>query len=80
MKIKDIITLDDNNKYVIISKIDYEERKYYYLVDIKNIENLMFCYEDRGDLVKLNNPDLIKKLLPLFLETSKDIINEFTQK
>ena len=27
-------------------------------------------------LVKLNDAELIKKLLPLFLEASKDILNE----
>ena len=41
MKMRDVITLDDNNKYAIISKIDYEEKKYYYLVDINNPENLI---------------------------------------
>ena len=75
MEMRDVITLDDNNKYAIISKIDYEEKKYYYLVDINNVENLMFCYEDKGDLVKLNDAELIKKLLPLFLEAAKDILN-----
>lgn len=76
MEMRDVITLDDNNKYAIISKIDYEGKKYYYLVDINNPENLMFCYEDKGDLVKTNDAELIKKLLPLFLEASKDILNE----
>lgn len=36
----------------------------------------MFCYEDKGDIVKTNDAELIKKLLPLFLEASKDILNE----
>ena len=40
MEMRDVITLDDNNKYAIISKIDYEGKKYYYLVDINNPENL----------------------------------------
>lgn len=76
MEMRDVITLDDNNKYAIISKIDYQEKKYYYLVDINNPENLMFCYEDMGDLVKTNDAELIKKILPLFLEASRDILNE----
>ena len=76
MEIRDVITLNDNNKYVIISKIEYEKNKYYYLVDINNAENLLFCYEDEGDLVKLNDAELIKKILPLFLEASKEIMNE----
>jgi len=79
MEIRGVVTLDDNNKYAIVSKIDYEEKKYYYLVDINNVENLMFCYEDKGDLVKLNDAELIKKMLPLFLDASKDIIKKIQQ-
>ena len=72
MKIKDIITLDDNNKYIISSKIHYEGNTYYYLVDINNPENLMFCYEKNGYLVELNDKELTTRLLPLFYEAAKD--------
>ena len=36
----------------------------------------MFCYEDNGDLVEVNDKELTAKLLPLFLEKSNNIINE----
>ena len=53
MKIRDIITLDDNNKYLIVSKLYYNNKDYYYLVDINNPQNLLFCYEDKQNLVEL---------------------------
>lgn len=76
-EIKDTLTLDDNNKYVITSKINYENKTYYYLVDRDNNDNLKFCYEDKGDLVELNDKELITKLLPLFYERSLGEISGF---
>lgn len=75
--IRDTLTLDDNNEYVVVSKVNYENRNYYYLIDMNNPDNLMFCYEDNEDLVELKDKELTTRLLPLFLEASKDIIAEF---
>ena len=77
LEIKDVVTLDDNNKYVIASIANFEDKRYYYLVDINNNSNLMFCYKDNGDLVESVDKELNTKLLPLFYEASKDIIKEF---
>ena len=77
--IKDIITLDDNNEYVVVSKVNYENKIYYYLVDMNKHENIMFCYEDSEELVELNNKELTTKLMPLFLESSKNVLEEFIQ-
>lgn len=77
MNIRDIVTLDDDNEYAIASKVNYEGKIYYYLIDINKNDNLMFCYEDNNELVELIDKELATKLLPLFLEASKDIINEF---
>ena len=36
INIRDIITLDGTNKYVVASKVLYEEINYYYLININN--------------------------------------------
>ena len=74
--IKDILKLDDNNEYVVVGKVSFENKNYYYLIDMEYPDNFMFCYEDNGDLVEVNDKELTAKLLPLFLEKSNDIINE----
>ena len=67
--IKDTLTLDDNNEYVVVSKAMYEDIEYYYLIDINNTENIKFCYQKGNDeLVELNDKELTTKLLPLFLK------------
>ncbi len=76
--IKDIVTLDDDNEYVVASKTIYNDRMYYYLVDINKPENLMFCYEDNGELVESNNKEVNTELLPLFYNVSKNILQELS--
>ena len=75
INIKDTLTLDDNNEYVVISKINYESKNYYYLLDKNNKENFKFCYEDQEELVEVDDKQLATKLLPLFVEAAKKEIN-----
>ncbi len=70
--IKDLITLDDNIKYVVVSKVFYENRNYYYIIDKENMKNIKFVYEDNNELVEFDNKELLTKLLPLFYEKVKD--------
>lgn len=74
--IKDTLMLDDKNEYVVVSKIKVKDKYYYYLVDIKNNENLKFCYQNDEELVELNDKELTTKLLPLFLEKANQKIKE----
>lgn len=73
--IKDILTLDDNNEYIVISKVNYEKKTYYYLLDQKKTNNLKFCYEDNGDLVEIDDKELITKLIPLFAQIALNHID-----
>ena len=75
INIKDTLTLDDNNEYVVISKIYYENKNYYYLLDKNNEENVKFCYEDNEELVEIDDKELTTKLLPLFVETAQKEVN-----
>jgi len=74
--IKDILKLDDDNEYVVVNKVIYNNKNYYYLIDMDDPDNLMFCYEDNGDLVKVDDKELINKLLSLFIVKTEDIISE----
>lgn len=74
-EIKDTLTLDDNNEYVVISKINYKNINYCYLLDKNNEENVNFCYEDNDELVEVDDKELVTKLLPLFVEEAKKEID-----
>lgn len=68
--IKDTLVLDDHNEYVVISKINYDNKEYYYLIDINNDENILFCYEDNDELVEVVDKKLVTKMLPSFLRAA----------
>ena len=70
---KDVLKLDDNNEYVVVSKIYYSGKDYLYLIDVNNSANLKFCYVDDGYVVEISDKELNTKLLPLFYEKVKDI-------
>lgn len=74
IEIKDIVTLSDQNEYQVVSKIDYEYRIYYYLVDINEISNVKFLYENNDKLTEEEDPEIINKLLPLFYNEIKDLL------
>lgn len=76
INIRDILTLDDDNRYVVVSRIYYNGKDYLYLVDVENNENLKICYLDGEELVENNSKDLNTELLPLFFGKVKNILKE----
>ncbi len=76
INIRDILTLDDDNRYVVVSKIYYNGKDYLYLVDTENNENLKICYLNGDELVENNSKDLNTELLPLFFGKVKNILKE----
>lgn len=74
LEILDVVTLEDDNEYVVNSKVEYEGKTYYYLRDINDIQNFKFCYEKEDSMIEFNNTDLSAKLLPLFVEAAKDYL------
>ena len=71
INIKDTLTLDDNNEYVVVSKVNVDDKNYFYLIDKNDNSNLKFCYQDNDELVELNDKELVTRLLPLFVENAK---------
>ena len=77
---QDIITLSDKNKYVVASKISYNNSKYVYLVDINDNTNVKFAeIEENNLLSELDNvidEELLNQLIPLFYNNAiNDIQN-----
>lgn len=58
-----VLTLDDDNEYVVIDNIYLEEQEYLYLIDINNNSNFMFCLLNENKLTKITDLNLIKRLL-----------------
>ena len=76
IEITDVVTLDDNNEYVVASIANYENNTYCLLVDLNDNSNLLFCRYDNGELVESVDKDLNTRLLPLFYENGKNILDK----
>ena len=67
IKVKDIITLSDGNKYGVVSKTNLNDINYYYLIDINNYHNIKFLFEEKElSLVEVIDKELLKKLVSIF--------------
>ena len=76
INIKDSLILDDDNEYVVVSKIKYDNKEFYYILDKFNNDNFKICYQDNDELIEIGDEILIKKLLPLFFEiVKKEVID-----
>lgn len=75
IKYKSVLTLDDDNEYVVAGVAKYNNSDYVYLVDIHNHVNMKFAeIENDGSLsiINSNEKELINKLVPLFYDSAKD--------
>ena len=69
--VKDVLTLEDDKKYVVVSKIDYENKVFFYLVGVEEITDVKFGYIDNDEFVEINDKELVTKLLPHFYKDVK---------
>ncbi len=74
INITNVLALDDNKDYVVVSKANYENKEYFYLAEVSNPKNVIFCYRDDNELTELKDNNLINKLLPIFVENTSKII------
>lgn len=75
--IKDVITLNDNNEYIVVSKLEYENELYFYIININNDSDIKFLKlnHKNNKLIEFNNSQVLHKLLPLFLKEASKYIN-----
>ena len=75
--IRDIITLDDNNEYVVVSKANYNNEAYFYIFDINNKESfkILKLNKENNKLIEFEDQDLVKNLIPLFFNEAKDLMD-----
>ena len=67
----DLITLDNNKKYVVGSIIEHNNIDYYLLCDENNPKQYMFCYLKENKLVKVKDNSLYQILS---LKITKDLL------
>lgn len=76
INIKDTLVLDDDNEYVVVSKANYNDKIYYYIINNKYNSDFKFCYQENDELVEIEDDKLIKELIPLFFNGVKEVLFE----
>ena len=67
----DVLTLSDNIKYVVLSKIDYKEDVYLYLVDILNNYNIKIVKLIEDSIIEVEDSYLLDKLFVKIVDDLK---------
>lgn len=70
-----ILTLEDNNEYTVVSKINFNNVDYFYLIDQNNVTNIMFCTLENDEVVEINDPDLLEELILKFDKDLKETLD-----
>ena len=55
----DIVTLDNDVRYIVAKTINYKNIKYYFLCEEKNPKKYMFCYIENNLFIKVKDQKLI---------------------
>lgn len=78
LNIFDKVTLSNDEKYIVISKICHEGKTYYYLINENNKEDIKICYGDleNQSMIEIKNREIIEVLFPIFLKKSQENIAE----
>ena len=74
IEVKDIITLNGKDKYIVSGKTIYQNETYYLLTGIPNFKDIKICVEVKDNeqiiLEKVTEPELLDKVLPLFISSN----------
>ena len=58
-----ILTLADDNEYVIVDKYNDNNNIYVYLVDINNNMNIIYGKLENDEIIELINPNELEKVI-----------------
>ncbi len=67
-----IITLDNNQRYTIVSKINYENNNYIYLANIDTTSEFIIGKVENDEIVIIKEQPLLSNLILTFAGTMKD--------
>ena len=82
INIADLITIDDDEKYITLDVLEYEGVEYAFVNKLTSDEEptdelyIFAVDEDEEDIVKITDEELINKLLPKFQKRLEEQINK----
>ena len=80
LNIKDVIKLEDNIEYAIVSTTVYEDIKYYYLIGLDSDDNIKFGYIEDDSFGSDLTRDILEKYSPDLEYSSRNSIIKLKNK
>lgn len=72
----DIITLENDKKYLIASTCNYDSKFYVYLVNIENNIDCILASLEKDNLEQVTDNELFIKIMPLIIDNAdSEILN-----
>lgn len=77
VKQRDVVTLDDDVKYAVVSKITYKDDTYFCFAKQNTLQDfkILKLNQTNGNLEKVDDQNLIQRLLQFFMQDSINILN-----
>lgn len=66
---RDIIVLSDDNSYIVVKKINYNNQIYYYVSDINTKGIFKFLYEFEDQLIEVEDKNIIDNIVAEIMKT-----------
>lgn len=67
MNLNDIIKLSDNNSYLVLSKVLYNDTYYFYIVDITNNSNFKIVTNISDNIIEMKDNEILDKIIKLMI-------------
>lgn len=66
----DILTLENDEQYIVASSCEYNKKEYFYLVNINDATDCILGSVENDDLEIVNDEETFIKLMPLILDNA----------
>ncbi len=75
-QIKDVVTLNDDTKYMVMSEAVEQDKRYIFLINIDNNKDYKICSVENGKLFEVKDENLISNIAPtLYKKLIQEIEN-----
>ena len=76
VKVNDILSLSNNNKYMVLSKTEIDNIVYLYLINVDKPKDIRIVYLDGNSVSKVKDEVLLDKLKLIFLDNTLNYLKD----
>lgn len=70
----DIVTLENDEKYLVASTCEYESKFYVYIVNMKNSAECILAVLNDDELEQVTDVEMFNKVMPFILDNANEEI------